>query len=45
MRPKYETQKDLDHEKEVAAFLAKQWTCEFIKLDPIKWKVNTQDEP
>ena len=40
MRPKYETQKDLDNEKDIAGFLEKQWDCEFIKLDPIKWKVD-----
>ena len=40
MRPKYEKEKDLQNEKNVAAYLEKLWTCEFIKLDPIKWKID-----
>ena len=40
MRPKYEKPEDLQNEKDVASFLEKTWKCQFIKLDPIKWKVD-----
>ena len=40
MRPKYETQADLDNEKEVCGFLSKVWDCVFHKLNPIKYKVD-----
>ena len=40
MRTKYETQHDLDNEMQIAGYLEKEWGCEFIKLDPIKWKVD-----
>jgi len=39
-RPRYETQEDLDNERAVARFLEDRWTCKFIKLNPIKWKVD-----
>lgn len=39
-RPKYETQHDLNNEREIAEFLGKLWGCEFIKLEPVKWKVD-----
>ena len=40
MRPKYETQQDLDNEKEVCGFLSKVWNCVFHKLNPVKYKVD-----
>ena len=40
MRLRYETQQDLDNEKEVCGFLSKVWDCVFHKLNPIKYKVD-----
>ena len=39
-RPIYETQADLDNEAKVRKFLSSEWECRFIKLNPIKWKVD-----
>lgn len=39
-RPRYETQQDLDNEKEVCGFLSKVWDCVFHKLNPVKYKVD-----
>lgn len=39
-RPRYETQRDLDNEQEIANYLSQAWQCQFIKLEPIKWKVD-----
>jgi hypothetical protein len=38
-RPIYETQHDLDHEKEIADLLSKKWSADFHKL-PIKNNVD-----
>lgn len=39
-RPRYETQKDLDNEQEIANYLTQAWQCQFIKLEPFKWRVD-----
>jgi len=39
-RPIYETQADLDNEAKVRKFLSSEWECRFIKLNPVKWKVD-----
>ena len=40
MRPKYETQKDLDNEKDIAGFLEKQWDCELLNWIPLNGKLT-----
>ena len=39
MRPLYETQKNLDVERGVAALLEKKWKCEVVKM-PIKYGLD-----
>lgn len=39
-RTTYESKRDLDNEQIIADFLEREWECEFIKLNPIKWKVD-----
>jgi len=40
IRPRYETSEHLANEQRVADFLSEAWNCEFIKLNPVKWKVD-----
>lgn len=40
MRPHYETQEDLSQEQQIAKIFEDLWDCEFIKLNPIKYKID-----
>jgi hypothetical protein len=40
MRPYYESKADLQNEKDIATYLEDKWSCNFIKLNPVKYKVD-----